>query len=228
MTKKLTIADVDINNLVPNKWNTNVVTPENEEKIRESIKRFGIFKPILVRRVVGSETLEILGGEHRWEVAKKLGMQKIPVIDLGEVDDKRAKEIGLVDNGRYGDDDAVRLSDLLKELGTVEDLSSFLPYNDGELENIFASSKVDFDELEDLGDTDDGGVVDDLSSAKAPKTHMLMRFNVPIEDYETVQRVIASVMKSQGYTQDDSMTNAGNALVYILLNRGKNREAEDE
>ena len=47
------------------------------------------------------------------------------------------------------------------------------------------------------------------------QTHQIMRFKVPIEDVATITTVIERVMRTQKYTDDDSLTNAGHALVHI-------------
>ena len=131
------VRTIKISDLFPNPWNTNVVSPENQSKIEESIKRFGMFKPLVVR-TLSDGRLEILGGQHRWEAAKALGIEQVEVVDLGEIDDKKAKEISLVDNGRYGVDDGLRLSELLRELGDVEE---YLPYSEADLNQIFIGSE---------------------------------------------------------------------------------------
>lgn len=210
--KKLQMGDVPVSALTPNPWNTNIVTPENEEKIEASLKRFGMFRPIIARTLPDG-SLQILGGEHRWTVAKRLGYKEIPVINLGEISDKKAKEIGLVDNGRYGEDDALALSELLKDLGTTDEILTFLPYSGDELESLFSSSSI---ALDDLDIPDDDGHLPDLPMNKTAQTHQIMRFKVPVEDSEFVQRLIDSTMKSQGFTDDDSMTNAGHAVVHLL------------
>lgn len=208
----LQMKEVEVGLLKPNPWNTNIVTPENEEKIEASIKRFGLFRPIVARQLEDGH-LEILGGEHRWTVAKRLGYKAVPVVNLGKIDDKKAKEIGLVDNGRYGEDDALALSELLKELGSTDDILAFLPYSGDELENLFSTSSI---ALDDLDIPEDDGSVPDLPAAKAAQTHQIMRFKVPVEDSDFVQRMIEQTMKTQGFTDDDSMTNAGHALVHLL------------
>jgi ParB family chromosome partitioning protein len=70
-------AVVPVELLHPNPWNTNVVTPENEKRIEESIKRLGLFKPVTVRELTDGR-LEILGGQHRWEAARRLGYKEVP------------------------------------------------------------------------------------------------------------------------------------------------------
>lgn len=207
----LQFADVDIDTLRPNPWNTNVVTPENEQKIEASVKRFGLFRPIIVREKGG--VLEILGGQHRWQVAKKLAFKTVPVVNLGTIDDAKAKEIGLVDNGRYGEDDTLALAELLKEMGDADELMEFLPYSGDDLESIFASSNISLDDL-DIPDDDDR--LPEMPLPKTAQTHQIMRFKVPVGDAAFVQKRIEQVMKSQGFSDDDSMMNAGHALVVLL------------
>ena len=42
---------VDPASLKKNPWNTNIVSPESERKLDESVRRNGMFKPVLVRRL---------------------------------------------------------------------------------------------------------------------------------------------------------------------------------
>lgn len=208
---KLKISEVKPELLQPNPWNTNFVDPENEERLDNAIDRLGMFKPILVREL-DDGTLEILGGQHRAEAAQRKGFDTVPVVNLGKISDNKAKEIGLADNGRYGNDDALMLANLLQSLGTHDDISSFLPYSDGELTSIFDTTSIDIDEL-DLPDDDEEIVT--LPKSK-PQTRQLMRFKVPIEDADEVTNQLEMIMKRQGFTESDSLTNAGDALVLIL------------
>lgn len=208
---KLQMNDVPVGELKANPWNTNIVTPQNEEKIEASLKRFGFFRPIIARTLEDG-TLEILGGEHRWTVAKNLGYKTVPVINLGVVSDQKAKEVGLVDNGRYGEDDALALAELLKDMGNTDEILEFLPFTGDELESLFSTSSIALDDL----DLSDEAGLPELPMTKAAQTHQVMRFKIPMEDSEFIQRLIDSTMKSQGFTDDDSMTNAGNGLVHLL------------
>ncbi|MEB0029194.1 ParB/RepB/Spo0J family partition protein [Undibacterium sp. RTI2.1] len=203
----------DPKTLIPNPWNTNVVSPDNEAKIDESLRRFGMFKPIVVRTLPNG-TLQILGGAHRRDSAIRLGMKSVPIINVGEVDDKHAKEIGLVDNGRYGDDDTLQLAALLEDLGTPEDLSKFMPYTDSDFASIFASVNIALDDL-DLPE-DDESTSPKLPAERQVQTHQIMRFKVPSGDVATITDAIEKTMKSQKFTDEDSLSNAGNALVHIF------------
>lgn len=203
----------DPRKLRPNPWNTNVVDAANEAKLEESLKKFGMFKPVIVRELPTGE-LEILGGEHRAGAAVRLGIKDIPIMNLGPVPDAEAKKIGLVDNGRYGNDDSLQLAALLKELGDIDDLASFMPYSDQDFNNIMEAAEINLDDLEALPALDPSATPAPLLSA--PPTHTIMRFKVPIEDAERIGELINHVIKVQGLSGSDSLTNAGDALVHLL------------
>lgn len=218
MEQNIEISWVSPENLKPNSWNTNVVSPVNEEKLDNSIKRLGMFKPILVRELQDG-TLEILGGEHRVDRAAKLGQTSVPVINLGTIDDDRAKEIGLVDNGRYGLDDTLALAELLSDLGDKADLSGFLPYSDSDLDTIFSAADIDFSDLE-IADEIELEEQSDTNTNPI-QTHQIMRFKVPVEDAHIIAEIIEKVIKDQGFNGSDSLTNAGDALVSVFNNLEK-------
>lgn len=202
-----------INDLHPNEWNCNHVSPENESRLRESMKRFGAFKPVIVRTLEDG-SLQILGGYHRWLVARDTGYTELPVFNLGRISDKQAKEISLADNGRYGEDDTLALSEILKEIGGADEAALFLPYGDDELTSIFSANSIALDEI-DLTSGDDHEPLPDLAATKV-QTHQIMRFKVPVDDAEFVSKLIEQTMKTQRFTEEDSLTNAGNALVHLL------------
>jgi len=211
---------VEVNRLRGNPWNPNVLDAEAEQKLDASLKRLGVFKPIIVREV--NEKLEIIGGHHRWESAKRIGIEEVPIVNLGEVDDTRAKEIGLADNGRWGHDDAGLLADVLSDLQTDE-LADFLPFSQKDFDAIFTASEVNLDDL-DLDDEEDDLLAD--PETKAPPTHTIMRFKVPVLDAEILSARLKQVMKDQDFNSGDSLTNAGDALVYLLGDQDDSEEQD--
>lgn len=214
---------VGVGELRRNPWNSNQVAPENETKIRASIERNGIFKPIIVREVAGLQGYEIIGGQHRWEQAVELGHGEVPIVNLGPISEIQAKEIGVIDNARYGADDTGSLVDILKEIGAGE-IQDFLPYGQTDIDALFSASDIDLDELEldesfEVNSEERDETDPDLKPEAQPKTHALMRFKVPIADSERITALIAKAKSEQGFTKEDDLTNAGDALVYLLLSR---------
>lgn len=216
MTRQtLKYSEVPIGSLEANPWNPNHVGPDNEQKLEASLKKFGFTKPLVVR-TLNDGTLQIIGGEHRWRAAKKLGYKEVPVVNLGSITDKKAKEICLIDNGRYGEDDSLQLSALLKDIGDLAELQEVLPYSEAELIQIFSSEGIDLDDL-DIPESDDLDAA--LPLPKATQTHQVMRFKIHLEDADRLTRLIEQAAKTHGFTDDDQMTNAGNALVHLLLKK---------
>jgi hypothetical protein len=219
MHEKVT-QKVDPRQLAFSPWNVNSVAPENQRKLEESIRRNGIFRPVVVREL-DDGSLQIIAGEHTTRAAIALGHESIDVYNLGRIDEKRAKEISVIDNQHYGHEDTFGLSQLLKEFdGSVED---FLPMNDEDLKSIFKATTIDFDSLElpDAADTGSTTSNPDDDLAAAPVTHQFMKFKVPLGDAEFVSRCIENVIKRQGISGGDSLANAGDALVYICQNWSK-------
>ena len=120
-------------------------------------------------------------------------------------------------NGRYGEDDTLMLAELLSSLGDTQDILNYMPYTNEELEGIFLSSSIALDELN-IDDDDDN--LSTLSLSEIPlkplQTHQIMRFKIPMEDAAGLQKLIESTMRSQGYLDEDSLSNAGNALVHLI------------
>jgi ParB-like chromosome segregation protein Spo0J len=205
-------------------WNANVVSHENEEKLRASIERHGMFKPILVREIGPASRLQCIGGWHRCEQAIELGYDEIPTINLGEISDEKAKEISLADNARYGIDDTLKLSELLEELDAAA-LEAVLPWSQRDLAAITQSLTVDIDDL----DLDEPSVDNDAddeepeeAAPKASKTHQTMRFRNSLTDAARIADLITKTMREQGFTKEDDLTNAGDALAYLLLKDDSN------
>ena len=210
----------DPRSLSPNPWNPNHVSPEGMERLTESLRRHGWVKPAIVRET--DTGLEILGGQHRVEAAIYLGHTEVPTLNLGRLTDERAKEIGLIDNARYGTDDADALAAIIKEIGK-DVASEFLPFSDAELAALAVD--IDVDDIDDLIDgVDDAGSEDEKPERK-PKTHTVMRFKVSVEDEDLIRELIEEIKMEQGFVEDDDLTNAGDALVHLAKQL---KEVEDE
>lgn len=198
--------------LKPNPWNTNSVSPDNETKIDASVKRLGMFKPVVVRELPDG-SLQIIGGQHRVESAIRLKLPTVPFISVGVISDNKAKEIGIVDNGRYGEDDSLQLAELMESLGTPEELAAFMPYSDDDFASIFSSVNI---ALDDLDMSDEEGTAPTMPPERQVQTHQVMRFKVPVGDVAVITKRIESVMKAQRFSDEDSLSNAGNALVHVF------------
>lgn len=209
---KLQIEYLNPSQLVPNQFNPNRQSPDEEEKLSNSVDRLDFFKPIIARQLPSGK-LEILGGEHRWKMAVKKGLNEVPVVNLGVVDDKRAKEICIVDNQRMGHDDNIALAEVLGDLD-IDELLTFTSYSEADIAGIFSSVNIDLDGLG-LDDEDNSDGDPQLPKQRVQQTTVMQQFKVPIGDAEMVEKVIETITKREGFTNEDSLSNVGHALVYL-------------
>lgn len=142
-------------------WNANVVTPEKLEKIRRSLKRYGsvennVVRPswcmgarnaadVAARRAAQMDptptSYETLSGNHRLKLYRDEGVPAIPCTVV-ELSDPEAKVLAQVLNRTRGEDDPVRLADLLKDAATeipLADMASLLPQDERAIASLLES-----------------------------------------------------------------------------------------
>lgn len=223
------ISEINIEDLESNPWNPNVVDPINQDKLEASIRHDGLQKAILVRTLPSGKK-QILDGQHRVLAATALGFKHLPCVDLGEITEGEAKKQTLIGNSRYGDDDPLLMANLLSDdsMGSAELLLSTLPFDEHTLTSYFEHGGLDMGDLDDLENVDDS---DDLNLEMPPtshtKTHQIMRFKVPLDDGMKISDLITKTKHEQGFTESDELTNAGDALVFILSNLEKNKNGKE-
>lgn len=141
------LQEVPIDQLKPNPWNYNEQSKFMMDKLKKSIKEFGFVEPITVR--TGNEKgdfgfYEIIGGEHRWLVAKDLGMKTIRVNNLGVMNDGQMKKLLIVLNETKGRPNTNALSEIIADLTKTNVDMSVLPYDEAELNSLATMGDFDF------------------------------------------------------------------------------------
>lgn len=68
---------------------------ETLTELAESIKKYGVIQPIVVKKV--EDHYQIIAGERRWRAAKQAGLKDIPVI-IKDYDEQQIAEIALIEN----------------------------------------------------------------------------------------------------------------------------------
>jgi hypothetical protein len=123
---------IPIERIRPNPWNPNSMDEAMLARERASIEKFGFLGSIMVRGLDDGD-VEIIDGEHRWQVARSLGMEELPCWDMGVVSDLAAKELTLALREIHGDHDPGRVQAILREIAKTEpseNLRKILPYSD--------------------------------------------------------------------------------------------------
>lgn len=128
----------------PNPWNPNKMDAFTYGKLLDSMLMYGAVDPLTVRPLNGR--WQIIDGEHRFLVAKDLGMDEYPAYSTGEIDDTRAMKLTITLNELKGQYDPRLMSDVLDTLLKAEDpltLSKSLPFTDVALQGMVGLSDLD-------------------------------------------------------------------------------------
>lgn len=200
-----------------NPWNSNRVGPENMAKLRKSLADHGFVRSVILRELP-SGSLEILGGQHRVELAIEMGIKEIPYVNLGRISDAEAKKITLLDNARYGTDDTISLAKIYEEIGlSSAELAEFLPYTETDFDTVARAVDINLDDIDILVDDDSPTDPEEVRDRPA-RTHDILKFRVSLGDAEKIRQLIEKTMKREGFAEDgDELTGAGQALAHMLL-----------
>ncbi len=91
--------ECNVDNIVANKFHSR--THFNEKDLSElahSIKEHGVLQPLVVRRLDGSNSYELIAGERRLRASKTLGLSTVPVIVRDVSDENTLLELALIEN----------------------------------------------------------------------------------------------------------------------------------
>jgi ParB-like chromosome segregation protein Spo0J len=135
------------------------------------------------------EGFQILGGFHRWQIAKELGYPTVPCVVV-DLDDRRAKILSVNLNEMKGQSLPSLLASLVHDLSkelTLEDLETQLPYSVSELKDSLELLKIP-DGLE--------AFLEEEAAKLERERPTILSF--VLEDAETVERAIAAAQEKHG------------------------------
>jgi ParB family transcriptional regulator, chromosome partitioning protein len=94
------------------------------EELAASIREHGLVEPLVVRRLPGSEKLELVAGERRWRALQRAGLHEALVV-VKDVSARDAFELALIENVQREDLNPIELAEaferLVREHGYTQD-----------------------------------------------------------------------------------------------------------
>lgn len=81
----------------------------------QSIKKYGVLQPIIVRKIKGGNRYEIVAGERRYRSAKLAGLKTIPVV-IKDFDDKDSFSLSIIENIQRENLNSIEEANAYKEL----------------------------------------------------------------------------------------------------------------
>lgn len=197
--ERLTVQEIGVEKLTPNPWNPNRMSEEMRAKLKAYLQREGFVEPLVVRPH-GKDGYQILGGFHRWEIARELGYATVPCVVV-DLDDARAKILSVNLNEMKGQSLPTLLASLIHDLSkelSLEDLENQLPYSVAELQDSLELLKLP-DGLDDYLARE--------ADRQARERPQILSFVV--EDAATVEQAIEAARRREG------IGTRGKALVAI-------------
>lgn len=133
------LRNIPIANLIFAEYNPRAIEEKNFEKLKESIRQFGIADPVIVNMHTGRENI-IIGGHMRTLAAKQLGITEVPcfILNLNEKKEK-ALNVALNNKEMQGAFDKGRLSELIVSLQADEEVK-LLGFDEEQISTIVGES----------------------------------------------------------------------------------------
>ena len=147
---KINNQEIDIKLITKNPWNPNQMDKKTLKAEKESIEKYGVVAPIIVRPL--KNKYQIIDGEHRYRVCNDLGYKKIPSVIINGLENKDAKKLTIILNETKGSNDKIELGKLLGELEKDfgDNLKIGLPFNNDDLNDLIKFGNVEWDKYEGL------------------------------------------------------------------------------
>ena len=107
IVRKIKVIEIEPNRDQPRK----IFDNESLEELAESIKKYGVIQPIIVKQK--DNYYEIVAGERRWRAAKKAGLSEMPCI-VREDDERKNREIEAMNQWKKNEEKRAELREKLK------------------------------------------------------------------------------------------------------------------
>ncbi|PVV82979.1 ParB/RepB/Spo0J family partition protein [Dehalogenimonas alkenigignens] len=199
----MNIIDLPIAVLTAAPWNPNHLDEAGFERLKNSLSRYALVQPLVVRPIQG--LYEVLSGNQRLRVLTDLSIDPVPCVVV-ELDDAEAKLLAQALNGLHGTDDLALKGALLKEI------LSAIP--ESEVLSLLPETS---DSLNSLSTINEGTLAEHLEAwqqAQAAKlSHMQLQFTKP--QLETVQEALTRILPIARDSKKDNPNTRGTAM-YLL------------
>ncbi len=206
------IVHLPLDQLSEAPWNPNQMDQASVAKLERSVEHFGLIG-VLVVRPIGDGLYQVLSGNQRCQVLRKLHWESVPCI-IVDVGDAEAKLLAQTLNRLHGSDDLGLRAELVKDVLAAiptEEVLALLPETS---QGLKALSMLNPETLEER-----------LRQWQLAQKAKLVRFSARLtsEQLETVQRALNRLHPEAKVGTAENPNIKGNAL-YLMAAEFLNRE----
>ncbi len=214
------IKEIDINLISPNPNQPRKNFEKDKlEELSDSIKRYGLIQPIIVKKE--DKIYTIIAGERRWRASKIAGLTSIPCI-VRDIENKNASELALIENIQREDlnpiDEANAYDYVMERYAiTQEELSDVIGKSRVYVTNILRLLSLDeyVKEKIILGEISQGHARAMISlDKKAQKdlTDRIIRDGLNVRDIEKIVKMVKNPKVKKTKEKDKFVLNIEDAL----------------
>ena len=197
--KEIPVSDIRPNPYQPRK----TFDQESLDELATSIKNYGVFQPIIVKKSI--KGYDLVAGERRLRAAKLAGLETIPAI-VKEFDDEKMREIALLENIQRENLSSIELAwaykgiidslhirqeDLAAKIGKsrshVTNTLGLLRLPD-DVQDMVRDNKISMGHARVLSKIDDDNKVEELA-------HDVVKKNISVRDLENISNTTEVVKK---------------------------------
>ena len=232
------IQEIDIDLISPNPNQPRKVFEQDKlDELTESIKKYGVIQPIIVRKE--GEFYTIIAGERRWRACKNANIKTMPCI-IRDIEKRNASEIALIENIQREDlnaiDEANAYEFIMERYGiTQEQVSNIVGKSRVYVTNILRLSNLD-DYVKDkiiknLISAGHGRAILSLEKEKQKSiTDIIIRDNLSVRDVENLVKATKKVKRNTKPEKDkyiayleEMLTDKFSSKVNIKSNKNKGK-----
>jgi ParB family chromosome partitioning protein len=85
------------------------------DELTQSVREHGLVEPLVVRRLAGTDKLELVAGERRWRALQRAGLRSAIVV-VKDVNAKDAFELALIENVQREDLNPIEMAEAIERL----------------------------------------------------------------------------------------------------------------
>jgi len=198
------ISELSLDQLKEAPWNPNHMDRDMMGRLRESIRRYGIAAPLVVRPIE-RDTYQVLSGNQRFRVLRSMGFETAPCVVV-DVNDADAMLLAQAMNDLHGDDDLGLKGALFeKVLATVSEdrVLSLLPET---VESLRVWTTIS-----------QGDMAQHLIAWQKAQAARLKHLQIQLTDrqLETVEEAISAVIPQAVNVNNSNPNNRGTAIYQI-------------
>lgn len=139
----MTFKELDPSVIIKNDWNPNSMAKNEYKALKNSIRTFKELKEgkrVIVRQLSNNK-YQIINGEHRYRAMVELGLEKIPVFDLGQISDADSKilTLALGNRGKENFGEKLKVIQSMLDSYDLENISQVIRESNNQLTDLIGS-----------------------------------------------------------------------------------------